>query len=158
MLGKDVISLMEFLATEKLIVSEGSVVEQKDAQKLVNKQAGYIIDAITIFNAFWFHVETMLANVVKDNLYVSQKTIDIFKSLKEEEMRFLKMRGGRLFKTNSEDQKLTFASHEDLKDYQKNKINKLNIVTIIYLLHNNHTSVSACQARSNLRYKYASFS
>ena len=126
MLGKDVISLMEFLATEKLIVSEGSVVEQKDTQKLVNKQAGYIIDAITIFNAFWFHVETMLANVIKDNLYVSQKTIDIFKSLKEEEMRFLKMRGGRLFKTNSEDQKLTFASHEDLKDYQKNKIKMLD--------------------------------
>lgn len=126
MLGKDVISLMEFLATEKLIVSEGSVVEQKDTQKLVNKQAGYIIDAITIFNAFWFHVETMLANVVKDNLYVSQKTIDIFKSLKEEEMRFLKMRSGRLFKTNSEDQKLTFASHEDLKDYQKNKIKMLD--------------------------------
>lgn len=126
MLGKDVISLMEFLATEKLIVSEGSVVEQKDTQKLVNKQAGYIIDAITIFNAFWFHVETMLANVVKDNLYVSQKTIDIFKSLKEEETRFLKMRGGRLFKTNSEDQKLTFASHEDLKDYQKNKIKMLD--------------------------------
>lgn len=122
MLGKDVISLMEFLATEKLIVSEGTVVEQKEAEKLVNKQAGYIIDAITIFNAFYFHIETGLANVVKDNLYVSQKTIDIFKLLKEEEMRFLKMRGGRLFKTNSENSKLTFASHEDLKDYQKNKI------------------------------------
>lgn len=126
MLGKDVISLTEFLATEKLIVSEGSVAEQKDAEKQFNKQAGYIIDAITIFNTFYFHMETVLANVVKDNLYVSQKTIDVFKLLKEEEIRFLKMRGGRLFKSNLEAPKLTFASHEDLKDCQKNKIKMLD--------------------------------